>query len=150
MSDVYQTITDRIVAQIEAGAGAWRMPWHTKHGATEMQLPHNVTGRAYRGINVPMLWGAAQAFGYESPFWATYKQWSERGCQVRKGEKGTMVVFWKAYKVDPDDASDDEGDATRLVARAYFVFNAAQVDGFDPGKASKGETPEDLSEDQSA
>jgi antirestriction protein ArdC len=69
MSDIYQTITDRIVAQIAQGPGAWRMPWHIKHGATEMQLPRNVTGRAYRGVNVPMLWGAAQAFGYEPPFW---------------------------------------------------------------------------------
>jgi len=59
MSDIYQTITDRIVAQIEAGAGASRMPWHTKHGATEMQSPSNVSCRAYRGVNVPMLWGAA-------------------------------------------------------------------------------------------
>ena len=82
------------------------------------------------------------------PFWATYKQWQERGCQVRKGEKAAMVVFWKAYKVEQDDAGDDEGDETRLVARASFVFNAAQVDGFDLSKISKGETPEDLSEDQ--
>jgi antirestriction protein ArdC len=149
MSDIYQTITDRIVAQIEQGAGAWRMPWHTKHGATEMQLPRNVvSGRAYRGVNVPMLWGAAQAFGYESPFWATYKQWSERSCQVRKGEKATMVVFWRTYKVDRDDSGDDEGDDKRLVVRAYFVFNAAQVDGFSVETVTKGETPEDLSEDQ--
>ena len=150
MSDLYQSITDRIVAQIECGAADYRMPWHSrKHGASELTLPRNVTGRAYRGVNVPVLWATAAALGYESPVWATYKQWQERGAQVRKGEKATMVVFWKAYKVEHDGTDDDEGDDTRLVARAYFVFNAAQVDGFDADKIGKPEaSAEDLSESE--
>jgi antirestriction protein ArdC len=144
MSDVYQTITDRIVAQIEQGAGAWCMPWHSRrHGASELALPRNVTGRAYRGVNVPVLWATAAAFGYASPIWATYKQWQERSCQVRKGEKSAMVVFWKSIEAENDDGETE----THLVARAYFVFNAAQVDGFD--KITKApQSVEDLSEDQ--
>src|SRR5215472_9978457 len=94
MTDIYQIITDKIIAQIEQGVSTYRMPWHSRqHGASELQLPRNVTGRTYRGVNVPVLWATASAFGYSSPIWATYKQWHERGCQVRKGEKAAMVVF---------------------------------------------------------
>src|ERR1700675_1294980 len=87
--DLYQTVTDRIVSMIEHGAGAWRMPWHAS-ASGQISTPRNVTGRAYRGVNVPLLWASAQAFGYGSPVWATYKQWQERGAQVRKGEKSTL------------------------------------------------------------
>jgi antirestriction protein ArdC len=149
MADIYQTVTDRIVAQIEQGAGALRMPWHSRHGASEMSLPHNVTGRAYRGVNVPVLWATAAAFGYESSIWATYNQWQERGCQVRKGEKSAMIVFWKSIAVSSKGDDGEDNDETRLIAKAYFVFNAAQVDGFDESKITKApQSVEDLSEDQ--
>ena len=131
--DLYQSVTDRIVSMIERGTGDWRMPWH---GSTSgnISMPHNVTGRTYRGVNVPPLWAAAEAFGYASPVWATYKQWQERGAQVRKGEKSTLVIFWKRIEVasEPEDAGGDGDSETRLIARGYAVFNAAQVDGFDP------------------
>jgi len=149
-ADIYQTTTGRIVAQIEQGVSDYRMPWHSRqHGASELQLPRNVTGRAYRGVNVPVLWATAAAFGYETPIWGTYKQWHERGCQVRKGEKAAMVVFWKSISVthQGDDGEIENDD--RLIARGYFVFNAAQVDGFDPSKVSRSEqSVEDLDETQ--
>jgi antirestriction protein ArdC len=151
MADIYQTITDRIVAQIEQGVGAWRMPWHSRqHGASELALPRNITGRAYRGVNVPMLWATAAAFGYGSPIWATYRQWQERGAQVRKREKAALVVFWKSAEVQIGE-SEDRGDAIErhLIARGYFVFIAAQVDCFDAAKVGKSEkSADDLSEDQ--
>lgn len=131
--DLYQSVTDRIVSMIERGAGAWRMPWHAS-ASDDISMPHNVTGRAYRGVNVPLLWASSQAFGYASPIWATYKQWQERGAQVRRGEKSTLVIFWKRIEVQTE-AEGDDGDSdteTRLIARGYAVFNAAQVDGFDP------------------
>ena len=60
MSDIYQTITDKIVAQIEQGVASYRMPWHSRqHVASELQLPRNVTDRAYRGVNIPVLWATA-------------------------------------------------------------------------------------------
>jgi antirestriction protein ArdC len=149
MADIYQTITDRIVAQIEQGAGAWRMPWHSRHGGSELALPRNITGRAYRGVNVPVLWATATAFGYASPIWATYKQWQERDCQVRKGEKSAMVVFWKSISVERQGDDGETETEDHLVARAYFVFNAAQIDGFDETKIAKApQSIEDLSEDQ--
>jgi antirestriction protein ArdC len=147
MSDIYQTVTDRIVAQIERGAVAWEMPWHSRQSG-ELALPRNVTGRAYRGVNVPVLWVASQTLGYSSPIWATYKQWQERRCQVRKGEKSTMVVFWKADTVERQGDEGESETERRLIAKAYFVFNAAQVDGFDAAKITKAPSVEDLSEDQ--
>jgi antirestriction protein ArdC len=149
--DVYQTVTDRIVAMIERGAGEWRMPWHAAHTGepgSPVAMPRNVTGRAYRGVNVPLLWAAAEAFGYASPVWATYRQWQERGAQVHRGEKSTLVVFWKRIEVQTEAEGDDgDGDTeTRLIARGYAVFNAAQVDGYDPpppaGGAAKRPEPQ--------
>jgi len=132
--DVYQTVTDRIVSMIERGAGEWRMPWHAapagKPGAP-VAMPRNITGRAYRGVNVPLLWAAAEAIGYPSPIWATYRQWQERGAQVRKGERSTLIVFWKRIEGPANDNDDDNPTETRLIARGYAVFNAAQVDGFN-------------------
>jgi hypothetical protein len=69
--DIYQNVTDQLVRMIEAGAGAWRMPWHTDTASLAslpVSMPHNVTGRAYRGINVPILWGAANHNGYARQF----------------------------------------------------------------------------------
>jgi antirestriction protein ArdC len=129
--DVYARVTDQIIAAIENGVGTWRMPWHTSGRYAFSSL--NVTSRkAYRGVNTLCLWAAAQAKGYESGEWGTYKQWQERGAQVLKGEKATTVVFWK-FANDSNESQDD-GDqpasSSRLIfTRGYSVFNAAQVDG---------------------
>jgi len=132
--DVYRKVTDSIINAIEQGVGNWRMPWHTS--GKYAFSPINVTShKAYRGINTLCLWAAAQAKGYESGDWGTYKQWQERGAQVLKGEKATTVVFWK-FANDSNESQDD-GDqpvsSSRLIfTRGYSVFNAAQVDGYTP------------------
>src|SRR5215813_7024644 len=92
--DVYRRVTDQIVTAIENGVGNWRMPWHTS-GRYAFSPINVVSRKPYRGINTLCLWAAAQAKGYERGEWATYQQWQERGAQVRKGEKATLVVFWK-------------------------------------------------------
>ena len=93
-------------------------------------MPVNAhTGNAYRGINILNLWVTAELRGYATPIWGTYRQWAERGAQVRKGERSALVVFYKEYETTPDpDDEDDTGK--RRMARASYVFNAAQVDGF--------------------
>ena len=141
--DLYQTVTDRIVSMIERGAGEWRMPWHAAahKPASSIAMPRNVTGRAYRGVNVPLLWAAAEAFGYRSPIWATYKQWQERGAQVRKGGRSTLIVFWKRIEVQTETDEGEDDMEARLIARGYSVFNAAQVDGFDPTFADHAGDP---------
>src|SRR3954463_4793354 len=105
--DVYATITSQIIRAIENGVGNWRMPWHTS--GRFASSPINVTSRKpYRGINTVCLWAAAEEKGYESGEWGTYKQWQERGAQVRRGEKATTVVYWQ-WANDRDE-SQDEGD----------------------------------------
>src|SRR4051812_23613216 len=120
--DIYQTVTDQIIAALEQ-AQQWEKPWTDCFASADGSLirPLNaVTMKPYRGINVPMLWSA----GRSSPFWATYKAWQERGAQVRKGERGSLVVFWK--QVERQAENDDEA-GRYLVARGYTVFNAEQV-----------------------
>ena len=132
--DVYARVTSQIVNAIEQGVSSWRMPWHTS-GKFAFS-PVNVTSRKpYRGINTVCLWAAAQAKGYERGEWGTYNQWQERGAQVRKGEKATLVVFWKFANsaAETDDGDDTPKSGSRLLfTRGYSVFNAAQVDGYTP------------------
>jgi len=135
--DVYRKVTETIIAQIEAGAGIYRMPWH--HSGSPLGRPRNaVVPTFYRGVNVLALWAAAHANGYPSGLWATYRQWTLAGGQVRKGERGHLVVFWKqldhpakAYTED-EAAEQDAKPHRRIVARGFWVFNIAQVEGYVP------------------
>src|SRR6201993_3117936 len=130
--DVYASVTAQIINAIEQGAGSWRMPWHTS--GRFASSPINVTSRKpYRGINTLCLWAAAQSKGYERGEWGTYQQWQERGAQVRKGEKATLVVFWKFANNATETDDDIPKSGSRLLfTRGYSVFNAAQVDGYTP------------------
>jgi antirestriction protein ArdC len=132
--DVYSRVTSQIVNAIEAWVSNWRMPWHTSEKFAFS--PINVTSKKpYRGINTVCLWAAAQAKGYERGEWGTYQQWQERAAQVRKGEKATLVVFWKFANnaAETDDGDDTPKAGSRLLfTRGYSVFNAAQVDGYTP------------------
>lgn len=127
--DVHAEITNQLVASIEANPGEFSLPWRRNAGALHMPV-NALTGNRYNGINVLSLWVAAEVLGYTAPIWGTYRQWAERGAQVRKGEKSSLVIFYKEFETDPDPTdADDTGK--RRVARASFVFNASQVDGFD-------------------
>jgi antirestriction protein ArdC len=133
--DLYATVTAKIIDAIETGQATHTFPWHTVPG-----LPQNfISHRPYRGINTLLLWLTGHAQGYPTPYWATFNQWRERGHPVRKGERATTVVFWKTRTGDPQSnpsPTTDTDDATagrgRFIARAYSVFNAAQVQDFDP------------------
>ena len=130
-ADLYQLITDRIIAGIEADPDPWAIPWRT---TPHMRRPTNVaSGAAYRGINTVALWVEAQRCGYGSPMWGTYRQWSHRGGQVRKGAKATPVIFYNEVSVDEADAEADDLTARRrLILRSSPVFNADQVEGLEP------------------
>ena len=109
-NDIYERVTTQIIDAIEAGAGEYRMPWH--HDGSAITTPVNVASRkAYRGVNVIALWAAAHAAGYPAGIWGTYRQWQESGAQVRKGERGHSVVFWKITDhhgdTDRQDLDDD-------------------------------------------
>lgn len=136
VNDIYERVTNQIIAAIEAGAGEYRMPWH--HDGSAITTPVNVASRkTYRGVNIITLWVAAHAADYPAGIWGTYRQWHELGAQVRKGERGQLVVFWKMSDRSggtdrQDDGEDHDTPARRLFARGYTVFNAAQVDGYTP------------------
>jgi len=129
--DVHCAITDKIVAAVEAGAIEFCMPWHRT-----LTRPVNAsTGKAYHGVNVVALWAAATVQGFRSGYWATYRQWRGLDAQVRKDERGTVIVFYKT--VEPEKKDQKEGDKQaaekpRLIARASWAFNADQVEGWTP------------------
>jgi antirestriction protein ArdC len=125
--DIYSEITAHFVGMIEraeASGDQWQLPWVKRGG---MRRPTNfTTGRAYRGINVPMLWGSAQAQGFSCDEWASFKQWQAVGGQVRKGEKGTMIVFYRKLAIK--DRVTGEDKEIPMVKTSY-LFNVDQVDG---------------------
>jgi antirestriction protein ArdC len=127
--DVHRVVTDKIIAAIEAGAGEFKMPWHSP-GAPVGRPVNASTKQRYRGINVVALWAQAMLAGYGSGAWASYQQWQKLGAQVRKGEQGCTVVFYRDFAADDDDS--EEGRRRRFVARAASVFNAGQVEGWRP------------------
>lgn len=129
--DIYETVTSKIVEGLK-NAQRWQKPWTSAFkpygdDAAPMLRPMNaITGKAYHGINVPMLWASQAA----SPYWATYKAWSSAGAQVRKGEKATHIVFWKRLERQSIEGDDKDARGGFLMARGYAVFNATQVDGW--------------------
>lgn len=126
--DVHQAITDRIIALIEAGTAEVRLPW-LRTGMSSV-LPRNVaSGEHYNGINILSLWAACETKAYNTSLWGTYRQWQGLDAQVRKGEKASLVVFYKQIEVDADPANEHD-DGVRHVARASWVFNVEQVDGY--------------------
>jgi antirestriction protein ArdC len=143
--DVYRSITENIIAAVEAGPGVFRMPWHWMN-ANGGRPVNAFTGRPYRGVNVVMLWAETRMRGFDSCHWATYRQWRELGGQVRQGQRGSTIVFYKEIEVETasgQEGRDDKSPSTRLVARASRVFNSGQVDGWqapDANRRSRVET----------
>lgn len=129
-SDIYQRVTDSIVAELEKGVRPWLKPWSGDNAAGRIMRPLRANGVPYRGINILLLWDSATAHGFTAPMWLTYKQAQELGAQVRKGEKGSLVVY--ANKItrtmeNEDTGEDEERDIPFM--KGYTVFNAQQVDG---------------------
>jgi antirestriction protein ArdC len=113
MASVYEIVTEQVIQALEQGIVPWRKPWCGGHGA-----PMNITGREYRGVNVLLL-GLAQ---YASPYWLTYRQATERGGHVKKGEHGRLVVLWRWHK---DETTGEETPTVRY----YRVWSLEQCEG---------------------
>jgi antirestriction protein ArdC len=129
-----QRVTRSIEAALARGVRPWAKPWRDDAAYEPLSLPRRANGQFYRGMNVVALWAAAAEAGYQSPYWFTFWQALALGAQVRKGERGAFVVFYKELKPS-DDASAEEGDraSTRRILRGYVVFNHAQIEGLiDP------------------
>jgi antirestriction protein ArdC len=141
--DLYAEVSARIVAELEAGAAPWVKPWSATPGAN---TPCNaVSNRPYSGCNVVLLW-MAQAAGYRTPRFLTFKQALELGGHVRKGEHGTKVYFVKQLQVR--DQGADDSSSTRLIPmmREYTVFNVDQCenlpDSVNTGKPIRIRNPD--------
>lgn len=141
--DVHREITDHIIAAIEKGVGDFKMPWHRE---ASHAIPTNAfTGNQYNGVNVIALWVAAEIANFSFGLWATYKQWKLLGAQVRKDEKGSAIVFYKQTMRELLDGETGETETKSfLFARASFVFNANQVDGWCAPKPTVSEPAEIL------
>lgn len=128
--DLYQEVTSTIIEAIEAGAGQWKMPWHSPNAG----LPFNATTKAsYNGVNILTLWRQAARKGYATSAWASYQQWQAVGAQVRAGEKGSTIVYAGTFTPKTDKPTESTGDSepeTRHFLKCSAVFNAAQVDGW--------------------
>src|SRR5581483_8283450 len=107
--DLHTSITQKIIAAIEAGAGEYRMPWH-RSNRTISRPTNATTGKPYRGVNVVALWAEGLRMGFPSAYWATYRQWQSVGAQVRKGEHGSLILFYKRVE---DEAREDEEASDR-------------------------------------
>jgi antirestriction protein ArdC len=128
-SDAYTRITNRIITDLEQGVRPWLKPWNVSHTSGRIMRPLRGNGIPYQGINILLLWSEAQARGYTSCTWLTYRQAQELGGQVRRGETGGLVVYAdRITRKDQDDAGQ-ENETVIPFMKAYTVFNTEQIDG---------------------
>ena len=141
--DLYQTVTNQIIAALEAGTPPWSPPWLDGTDWT----PRNLTSRRpYRGINVLVLNIVAATQGYPDHRWLTFRQAGELGAHVRKGERGTPIVFFKMTEVGQSvDEAATATSSTKVVPllRSFIVFNTAQIDGLPERLQRKPQIPWD-------
>jgi putative DNA primase/helicase len=141
----HETVAEKLIEQLRAGTAPWQKPWVP--GEAGVNMPINpTTGKRYKGINALQL----MSEGRDDQRWMTYKQAAAMDAQVRKGEKGTPIQFWK---FDEDQTRTDGADIPILDDRGkpikasvklerpqvFFatVFNAEQIDGLPPREAPK-------------
>jgi antirestriction protein ArdC len=144
-ASLYDEITDKIIAELEAGRVPWVQPWGTTAAKAPLGLPKNgATGRLYSGINVLILWGAVIARSFPAQGWLTFRQALGLAGNVRKGEHGTTVVY--ADRFIPEDErkraaeSGDEPQAITFLKR-FTVFNVARCEGL-PEEIAVAEPPQ--------
>lgn len=129
-ADIYQDITDSIIELLEQGTRPWSPSWAS--GA--ISFPRRQCGANYQGINILLLWSQSMVRGYANPYWMTFKQALELGGNVKKGEKGTRIVY--AGSISPKDENSGEGESGRSIKflKKYTVFNVEQIEGLPEGK----------------
>jgi antirestriction protein ArdC len=119
---IYQEVTDQIIKQLESGAMPWIKPWKADSTADK----NFISQKPYQGINRLMLGLSSMINGFDTPVWASFKQWQSLGVNVRKGEKGTKIVFFSPVTKECKVTGNLE---SYNLLKSYYVFNASQVDG---------------------
>ena len=146
MMDLFQIITDRIVAELEQGVIPWQKPWSSAQGAIS-----HTTGKRYSLLNQMLL-------GCRSGEFVTFKEAQREGGHIKKGEKASMIVFWKfldAAKRDDDGNVVHGADGKPVMEsvpflRYYNVFHIDQCEGIKPRFAEDMMLGEQLSPDDAA
>ncbi len=137
LQQLYESVTASIIKELEAGTIPWTKPWKDNPSAIGVMPMNAATGRGYSGINIPILWDAADKHGWTTYGFMTYRQALALGAQVRGGEKGVTVVFAKRLLLKSEQTEEEK---TVGMLKTYCVFNVAQIDGLPPSK-----TPEPIS-----
>ena len=139
--DIYNKITDKIVADLEQGVRPWLRPWNADHAAGRITRPLRHNGIPYKGINVVMLWSASVVKGYACPLWLTFKQALELGGHVKKGETGELVVYADRITRTETDAKGEEVEREIPFLKGYTVFNAEQCEDLPAHYYARAEPP---------
>jgi antirestriction protein ArdC len=131
-ASLYDDITDKIITELEAGRVPWVQPWGTGTAKAPLAMPKNAsTGRFYSGINVLILWGAVIDLGFTGQSWLTFRQALSLGGHVRKGERGTTVVYADRFvPADEQRRAREFGEEAHAIAflKRFTVFNVDQCD----------------------
>jgi len=128
-TDIYADVTNKIIAALEKGTIPWLQPWQAGHVAGAVSRPLRSGSIPYKGINILMLWASAMEKNFSCPLWLTYKQAAELKGQVKKGEKGSTVVYFSTFDKKEKDESGNEETAKIPFMKGYSVFNAEQIEG---------------------
>lgn len=142
---LYDEITDKIIAELEAGRVPWVQPWGTEAAKAPLSMPRNAaSARPYSGINVLILWGAVIERGFAGQSWLTFRQALALGGHVRKGERGTTVVYADRFvPADERRRSRETGEEAQAVPflKRFTVFNTDQCDGLSADVATTAPMP---------
>ena len=127
-ANLYNKVTDQIVASLEQGVRPWMKPWNAEHAAGRITRPLRANGLAYQGINVLVLWSEAVAKGYSAPIWMTFRQALELNAHVRKGERGSTIVYASTVtRSGTDKETGEDTQETIPFLKSYTVFNVASL-----------------------
>lgn len=128
--DIYSRITNQIIQALEQGVKPWTQPWNAAHGAGHVSRPLRHNNQPYAGINVLTLWASAMTAHYSAPIWMTFKQAVELGGHVRKGERGSPVVYADTmHRSEADETTGRDTERHIPFLKAYTVFNVEQIEG---------------------
>jgi len=137
MKDIYSEVTAKIITLMETHGANWTKPWAGTKSSGSMPTSIS-TGKQYTGVNVVLLWAA----GRTDARWGTYNAWQEKGCQVRKGETATHIIFFKSLGIKEKQADGSSTDKTIPLLKSFAVFCADQVDGLPVLEQAQPETAE--------
>jgi antirestriction protein ArdC len=141
--DIYARVTSRIVEQLEQGARSWMQPWNATHAAGRITRPLRFNAQPYSGINILMLWASAEEQGFISPYWMTFRQAQELNAHVKKGEKGSPVVYANSFKKTETDDAGQEVEHEIPYLKQYTVFCADQIEGLPAPYYQLAEQPKE-------